>query len=130
MLLYVTTYVAAPSSSPESLRVSSTSPTSISITWGDVPCRERNVDMITGYNVTYFCTHHSRPCGNQTVQVLGEDNKTFTASQLIPRTNYTFEVRAFHKHSVTLGPLINMTGVTTVPKGRLPTSIELMTIQL
>ena len=114
-------HVSAPSSPPESLRISSTSPTSISITWGDVPCRERNVDMITGYNVTYFCTNHSRPCGYQTVQVLGEDNKTFTANQLIPRTNYTFEVRAFYSHSTnnfTVGPLANVTGVTKVPKGR------------
>ena len=77
--------------------------------------------MITGYSVTYFCTDHSRPCGNQMVQVFGEDNKTFTASQLISRTTYTFEVRAFYNHSTnnfTVGPLANVTGVTKVPKGR------------
>ena len=108
-------HVSAPSP-PESLRVSSTSPTSISITWGDVPCRERNVDMITGYSVKYL-SNHSNPHGNQMVQA----KRTFTASKLIPRTNYTFEVRAFYDHSTnnfTVGPLANVTGVTKVPKGR------------
>ena len=110
--------ITAPSSPPKSLNVSSTSPTSISITWGDVPCRERNVDMITGYSVTYFCIDHSHPCGNQTVQVLGEDNKTFTASQLIPRTNYTFEVMAFHDNqSTSLQSPANVTGSTEIPEG-------------
>ena len=106
-------FIPVPSSPPESLNVSSTSPTSISITWGDVPCRERNVDMITGYRVKYH-SNYSNPHGNQTVQA---DNKTFTASQLIPRTNYTFEVRAFHNYSH-IGPPANVTGVTAVPKGR------------
>ena len=116
MLLYVTIYVAAPSSPPESLKVSSTSPTSISITWGDVPCRERNVDMITGYSVTYFCDNCSRDSANETVQVFGANNKTFTANQLIPRTKYTFEVRAFHSQFI--GPLANVIGVTAVAKGK------------
>ena len=112
---YVINYVTAPSSPPKSLRVSSTSPTSISITWGDVPCRERNVDTITGYRVKYH-SNHLNPHGNQIVQA----NRTFTASQLIPRTTYTFEVMAFYSRSTnnfTLGPLANVTGVTKVPKG-------------
>ena len=114
-ITYLYHYVAAPSSPPDSLRVSSTSLTSISITWGDVPCRERNVDMITGYRVKYH-SNHSNPHGNQ----IDEINRTFTASELIPRTNYTFEVRAFYNHSTnnfTVGPLANITGVTKVPKG-------------
>ena len=109
-------HVSGPSSPPESLNISSTSPTSISITWGDVPCRERNVDTITGYRVKYH-SNHLNPHGNQIVQA----NRTFTASKLIPRTNYTFEVRAFHNHSTnnfTVGPLASVAGVTKVPKGR------------
>ena len=111
---------AAPSSPPETLKVSSTSPTSISITWGDVPCRERNVDMITGYSVTYFCIDRSRPCGNQTVET---HSRTFTASQLIPRTNYTFEVRAFHNNKSTslqlTGLPTGVTGTTETPEGKM-----------
>ena len=110
---FIDYFIPAPSSPPESLNVSSISPTSISITWGDIPCSERNVDMITGYRVKYH-SNYSNPHGNQTVQA---DNRTFTASQLIPRTNYTFEVRAFHNHSH-IGPPANVTGVTAVPKGR------------
>ena len=71
--------------------------------------------MITGYRVNYH-SNHSNPHGNQIVQA----NTTFTACELIPRTNYTFEVRAIYNHSTNnsiVGPLANVTGVTKVPQG-------------
>ena len=78
--------------------------------------------MITGYNVTYFCTYRSNTISNQTVQVLGAEDKTFTASRLIPRTNCTFEVRAFHRNKSTglqlIGPPDNVTGTTEIPEGK------------
>ena len=121
----VTIYFEAPSSPPKSLRISSTSSTSISITWGDVPCRERNVDMITGYSVTYICNDNcSSPFGNETVEA---HSRTFTASRLIPRTNYTFEVRAFHSNKSTslqlTGLPTEVTKTTEIPEGKIHNSI-------
>ena len=82
------------------------------------------MDTITGYNVTYFCTYRSNTISNQTVQVLVADNKTFTASQFIPRTNCTFEVKAFHRNKSTgllIGPPDNVTGTTEIPEGKYTT---------
>ena len=126
ILLYCYNF-AAPSSPPESLNVSSTSPTSISITWGDVQCKERNVDMITGYSVTYFCNNNcSSPFGNETVEA---QSRTFTASRLIPRTNYTFEVRAFHSNRSTSYKLTGLptevTRTTETPEGKIYNSMHM-----
>ena len=66
-----------------------TNVTSITVQWGEVPCRERN-GMITGYSVWYSST---QPAYNNTVNVSG-DNRTLVVGGLLPRTSYTFSVRA------------------------------------
>ena len=111
-------YTAAPSAPPVDLMVSSTSPTSISLSWGEVPCYARNVDGITGYQIV------TRTTSDNVIRGRERDHwiRMFTANGLTPRINYTFEVNAryvndqlenpFH------GPAAVITGVTAVPQGK------------
>ena len=106
--------VAAPSAPPTNLAVASTTPTSITITWGRVPCEDRNVE-ITQYIGRYG------PNSNLPISVIGTSNRMFTATGLIPRTSYTFEVEAAHFDPTTFipfrGPSATVTGTTAVPTG-------------
>ena len=77
----------APSGSPQSLTVTSTTLFSITIQWGEVECLEQNSE-ITGYSVRYYGFR------GVTANVTGASNRMFTAPGLIPRTTYTFEVAA------------------------------------
>ena len=111
-------YTAAPSAPPVDLMVSSTSPTSISLSWGEIPCIHRNVDRITGYQIV------TRTTSDNVIRDRERDHRTrmFTANRLIPRTNYTFEVNA-HYDDINLnnplfGPAAVITGVTEVPQGK------------
>ena len=61
---------------------SSFNSTSVTIQWDRVTCVLRNSD-ITGYQISY---------DGETVDVSGTDMREFTASGLIPRTQYTFTV--------------------------------------
>ena len=90
-----------PSEPPQSLTVTSTTPFSITIQWGEVECLEQNSE-ITGYSVRY---------GGMTANVTGASNKTFTATGLTPRTSYTFEVAAVSVSGT--GPYISHTPVVT-----------------
>ena len=111
-------YTAAPSASPVDLMVSSTSPTSISLSWGEVPCVDRNVDRITGYQIV------TRTTSDNVIRDRERDHSTrmFTATHLIPRTSYTFEVNA--RYDVTspmnpiFGPAAVITEVTEVPRSK------------
>ena len=112
-------YTAAPSAPPNDLMVSSTSPTSISLSWGDVlPCEDRNVDGITGYQIV------TRTTSDNVIRDRIRDHSTrmFTANHLIPRTNYTFEVNAryddINLNNLLFGPAAVITGVTAVPQGK------------
>ena len=89
--MFISLHVAS-SSPPPNLQVSSTSHTSITITWDRVPCVDRNVD-ITQYSVIYGPTGTD---SNRTISVTDINNRMFTAMTLIPRTNYTIQVRAAH----------------------------------
>ena len=110
---YVGTF-AAPTAPPSNLVVASTTPTSITITWGRVPCEDRNVE-ITQYSGRYG------PNNNLPIYVIGTSNRMFTATGLIPRTSYTFEVEAVHLSLITIqvfqGPSATVTGTTAVPTG-------------
>ena len=88
--------------------------------WGRVPCAERNVEMINGYMIRYLSSLDGVVRGSSTVVNAEAFNRTFTANGLIPRTNYTFEVRAFTSDSggtPLTGPPAIMTGVTGIPQG-------------
>ena len=111
-------YTAAPSAPPRDLMVSSTSPISISLSWGEVSCLDRNVDGITGYQVV------TRTTSDNVIRDRERDHSTrmYTVNGLIPRTNYTFEVNVRYD-DITLnnqlfGPAAVITGVTAVPQSK------------
>ena len=107
-------YTAAPYAPP----VSSTSPTSISLSWGEVPCVDRNVDGITGYQIVIRTTSDNVIRGRERDHSI----TMFTANRLIPRTNYTVEVNARYEDNrlslLIFGPAAVITGVTAVPQGK------------
>ena len=89
------TLPTAATSPPEGLTVTSTSSTSISIMWGEVPCSGRNAE-IHAYILNYYPIDSLRDQNGGVLGSTGLSNRVFTASGLIPRTRYTFEVRANH----------------------------------
>ena len=80
-------FSVAPSAAPSSISTSST-PTTITVQWGMVPCIQRNGE-ITGYSVRY-----SGGGSTQTITVSGADTRQYTISGLTPSTDYTIEVAA------------------------------------
>ena len=92
MKLYVvqTLISAAPSGIPGSILFSDVNLTSITIHWTELPCSDRNGE-ITGYTVE--CSSTTPPHSN-TVNVSGSSTTRLVVGGLLPRTNYTFSVRA------------------------------------
>ena len=79
----------APSGPVLNLVASSFNSTSVTIQWDKVSCVQRNSD-ITGYQITYGYTVEGTTLDS--ASILGTDMREFTASGLIPRTQYTFLV--------------------------------------
>ena len=82
----------APSAPPQSVMMSSVTSSSITVQWGRVRCIDRNSE-ITGYTVRYDQTG-STTNDMESVSGTSDSDRMFTASGLIPRTSYTFEVAA------------------------------------
>ena len=80
----------APSGSPSSIMFSSTTLTSITVQWGEVPCEDRNGEIM-GYMVQYTADD---PPHTGTMAVSGVDNRVAVVSDLLPRTSYSILVRA------------------------------------
>ena len=94
-LLYVHTYVrhtmfSAPSGIPGVLSFSNVNLTSITVQWTELPCSDRNGE-ITGYTVEYSS---ARPPHADAINVSGSSTTRLVVNGLLPRTNYTFSVRA------------------------------------
>ena len=91
-----------------------TSPVSILIRWGRVPCINRNSN-ITGYTVHYSTG------GGSTVSVsvsgTGPSERTYTATLLVPSTSYSIQVAAVTSTGVT-GPFSTTVNETTSPPQR------------
>ena len=88
--------------------MSSVTSSSITVQWGRVSCIDRNSE-ITGYTVRYGQT------GSTTTvmeSVSGTSDRMFTASGLIPLTDYSFEVAAVSSEGAT-GPFSTGTTVET-----------------
>jgi hypothetical protein len=64
--------------------------TSITISWTELPCNDR-IGQITGYTVEYSS---ATPPHTNTVNVSGSSNTRLVVGGLLPRTSYTFSVRA------------------------------------
>ena len=75
---------AAPSGIPASISFSGVNLTSITVEWTELPCSERNGE-ITGYTVEY---------GSMMATVSDPSNRRLVVGGLLPRTRYTFSVRA------------------------------------
>ena len=88
---YISIYHAAPSGIPGPISFSDVNLTSITVNWTQLPCSDRN-GAITGYTVEYSST--TPPPHTNTVTVSGSSNTRLVVGGLLPRTNYTFSVRA------------------------------------
>ena len=91
--------------------MSSVTSSSITVQWGRVSCIDRNSE-ITGYTVQYGQTG-STTTVMESVSGTSDSDRMFTASGLIPRTSYTFEVAAVSSEGTT-GPFSTGTTVETL----------------
>ena len=96
----------APSGSPESVTFSTVTLTSITVQWTEVPCSDRNGE-ITGYTVEYSSI---TPPTTNTMSV--SSSRELVVGGLLPRTSYTFTVRAEGASRST-----NATTFTSTPTG-------------
>ena len=101
--------ITAPSGPPQSVMMSSVTSSSITVQWGRVSCIDRNSE-ITGYTVRYGQTG-STTTVMESVSGTSDSDRMFTASGLIPRTSYTFEVAAVSSEGS--GPFSTGTTVET-----------------
>ena len=104
-------HLSASSGPPQSVHVMMSSVTSSSITvqWGRVSCIDRNSE-VTGYTVRYGQTGCTTTV-MESVSATGDSDRIFTASGLIPRTSYTFQMAAVSSNST--GPFSTGTTVET-----------------
>jgi hypothetical protein len=114
--------IIAPDGAPQQLRTNAKAATNITIMWGRVDCVQRNSE-ITGYGITF-----GRTGGSIVVRQLLEENmvavngtgpgdRTFTATGLLPRTSYTFNVRAVNGQGE-VGPAASIMENTEMPEGK------------
>ena len=82
---------AAPSGILGPISFSDVNLTSITVQWTELPCSDRNGEIM-GYTVKYNST--TPPPHTNTVTVFGSNNTRLVVGGLLPRTNYTFSVRA------------------------------------
>ena len=102
----------------QSLFVSSVNATSITIQWYHVDCQERN-GHADGYRVVYYPTSNPSDRVARTIIAGVKDKyRMFSATGLIPRTGYTFEVQAGNYIIDMRGPPAFYTASTTAPQGR------------
>ena len=83
------TVTLAPSAAP-ARRVTSTTSTSISIAWEEIPCLQRN-GRISRYVVSY-CLATASSC-SLFIPVDDVANRVLTITDLIPRTSYNIAIR-------------------------------------
>ena len=89
--------------------MSSVTYSSITVQWGRVSCIDRNSE-ITGYTVRHGQTG-STTTVMESVSGTSDSDRMFTASGLIPRTSYTFEVAAVSSEGT--GPFNTGTTIRT-----------------
>ena len=77
------------------------------VTWDTIECIERN-GIITGYTVVFQEQGGANVSGNTV-------DRTFSATELTPFTNYTFQVAGVN--DVGTGPLTNIITITTDEDG-------------
>ena len=100
----------APTGPPRDVTPSTTS-RSVSVSWSTIECIERN-GAITDYTVMF-----QEVGGMMITGTLNVMARTFTASGLIPYTNYTFRVAGVN--SINTGPFTNTITIQTDEDGKL-----------
>ena len=109
----------APSGTVSYLKTTVTTSTNISIAWGRVPCKYRNV-KITRYGVIYGPISDSNDRSGSLIIDINTNN-VFTITGLLPRTRYTIQVRADHvmaTRTLIGTELATMDVETTEPEGK------------
>ena len=92
--------------------------TTVSMSWGRVACVDRNIE-ITRYALVYGHTSDSSDLsGVFTMDI--KTNNVYTITGLLPRTDYTIQVRA--DHAAVFGTFMGtvsatVNAVTAVPEG-------------
>ena len=109
--MFILVFHVAPTGAPRDVTPSMTS-RSITVTWNSIKCIERN-GMITNYSVVFQEQGGANVSGNIV------DGK-FTAEQLTPYTDYTFQVAGVN--DVDTGPFTNKITITTDEDGLLVSS--------
>ena len=102
----------APSSPPSNLSIIATTISSITVEWAEVPCEDRN-GIIKHYQWRIALTTDITVTDEGTVNVTTL-HRVFTG--LIPRSNYTIDVRALDNFLMP-GPPAVITAVTSTPSG-------------
>ena len=95
------------------LRVVSVNETSVTIQWEPVDCVQRN-GRITQYQIA-ISTGDITLVEATTIAL--DRVMTFSATGLLPHTNYTFMVRAFNSDISILGPSASINVSTSLPQG-------------
>ena len=95
--------IAAPTASPRNINFLSITSRSVSVSWTQITCIERN-GPITDYTVEF------QEVGGALIPGVVV-NRTFTASGLTPYTNYTFRVAGVNDNGT--GPFTNITSILT-----------------
>ncbi|KAL5486614.1 hypothetical protein EMCRGX_G019117 [Ephydatia muelleri] len=103
----VNTSSAAPSAPPNNLTEVTKTSSSVTISWGEVPCQDQN-SVIVGYRVLYGAV--TSGVGG-TVATSG---RTLTVNGLSPYTNYFIEVSAVNSDGA-MGPYSSPLFVVTAP---------------
>ena len=89
-------YSVVPSAAPTGLNVSAVTPVSITIHWELLPCQDQN-GVITGNFVQYGEVDNDT---SQTVIVPGGENNQIVISDLVPSTEYRFQVAAVNSAGI------------------------------
>jgi hypothetical protein len=106
MHIHVYTHTSAPSGTPEWLTIGGNHPTSVRLSWGDVPKDQQN-GIITGYMIQVEgpdTTRNILTTGGYTCILFKE------VSDLTPSTEYSFSVSA--KTVAGSGPAISVSFIT------------------
>ena len=77
-------FPTAPSGIPGSIMFSDINLTSITVQWTELPCSDRNGE-ITAYSVEY---------NSMSIPISGSSSRRLVVGGLLPRTSYTFRVKA------------------------------------
>ena len=95
--------------------VGSTSTNSLLVVWENIPCEERNVDFLQ-YQLKYFIT--SLPQRGFFTRVVGIETRRAGIGPLLPRTNYTIELRPIYDGGPN-EPAASIVALTGIPQGKL-----------